>query len=119
MRRVRNLVDLFEAGAPGADTNITGAQVTIPDNLPANTRLAYRVQFANSTTFRLVIARPTANPVPTPQNSLALGGATLTGGAPYEFEFTLKPGEQVDHQITVDGAIAYLTIDEILEGGDA
>lgn len=114
-RRVRNRVDLFDEVAPGADTNIPGATVVVAGSGQSNIRLAYRVQFANDTTFKAVVSRAGEGDQAIGFN----GGSVLKGGQGYEFEVTAKPGEAWNHQIGTDGAIAVLTIDQIEEGSDA
>jgi len=114
-RKVRNLVDLFDDAAPGANVEIPGATVVVSGSRPANIRHSYRVQFANATVLKAIVSRSGA----ADQTILFNEGTALAAGAGYEFEVPVLPGESWEHQIGTDGAIAFFTIDEVTEGGDA
>jgi hypothetical protein len=113
-RRNRNLVDLFDQAAPGANTDMLTDIVVSTQGLA---RVTYRVTcaFANATIVNAVERRSGKSD----QTTSLFDGVALAAAARATFDILVSPGDSFNLQIATDGAIMRLVVDEVLAGGDA
>ena len=117
-RRIIQVGDIFELAAPGANVDISGAQVVVSDTFPttgsAPVRLRVRADFENDTTFKAIIQRTGK----TDATALLRNGDNLLGDSIHEYTFPVTRDETIDFQIGTDGAVRFLTVWLFEEGAD-
>lgn len=107
------LVDEVELAAPGANTNIAEASLTV------EAKRAYQVYrvtccFAVSTVVKAIVTRPGGSALPNKFNNATAIEADAVG----IFDIPVTGGDDFQLQIETDGAIRKLHIARVLFGGD-
>ena len=117
VRKVTRVVDLLDAAAPGANTNITGATYTPTAEKGGSLKsFSLLVGFANDTVFKTIIDRGGG----VSSTVKYWGGDALDGGSLYWLEGgPVAPDATYDFQIETDGAILIFQLIEAVSGSDA
>lgn len=113
MSRFKTLVNEMELAAPGSNTDIPEASLTVETKRSPQ---VYRVSgcFQNATVFKAIVT-PVGG---TAQTIRFRNGDTLAAGSLGTFDVPVQNGADFQLQIETDGLIRQLTIVRLLLGGD-